>query len=323
MLNILENVSLAPYTTFKIGGAAKFFTKVESWNDLIEALNFAKQKSKQVFVLAGGSNILVSDAGFNGIVIQIPFSGWKDYQDHEAEFLVRGEEIFVHSGIALSKVLGLALQNNLSGLEWGVGIPGTIGGAVRGNSGAFGKGLGDFVKKVEVFDIVKMEKAEFTQEECQFAYRESFFKKNKNLIILKVILRLTSDEKDNIQKIMRENTLNRVKNNSAALGKSAGCYFKNIPWESVDKDYLIQNFPEIRSQSEKPKLATGFLIDLLGLKGKEIGGAYIPNEHANYIINKNNAIAKDVLALANLIKEIIFEKYKIILEEEVELVGFD
>lgn len=322
MLNILENVSLAPLTTFKIGGAAKFFIKVESLSDLSEALNFAKQKGEQIFVLAGGSNILVSDDGFNGLVIQIPFSGWKDYKDREAEFLVRDSEIFVHSGIAFSKVLGLALQNNLSGLEWGVGIPGTIGGAVRGNSGAFGKGLGDFVEKVEVFDIAKMEKAEFGKEECRFAYRESFFKKNKNLIILKAVLRLTPDEKENIQRKMKENTFDRAKKNSAILGKSAGCYFKNIPWESVDKEYLIQNFPEIRLQVEKPKLSTGFLIDLVGLKGAEVGAACVPNEHANYIINKNNAAAKDVLALANLIREKIFDKYKIVLKEEVELVGF-
>lgn len=322
MENILENISLKEYTTFKIGGLAKFFVKAETISDLLEALNWAKSKKEKIFILGGGSNLLISDNGFDGLVIFIPFNGWKDEKKENQNIYTQDSRVFIDAGISFSKVIAFSLQNNLSGLEWGVGIPGTIGGAIRGNSGAFGKGTGDFVESAEVLDVSDMKIKNFQKNDCRFEYRGSIFRKNKNLIILRGVLDLAPDKKENIQLKMKEFLLDRSKKNSASLGKSAGCFFKNIPWESVDKEYLINNFPEIKTQSEKPKLPTGFLIDSVGLKGKEIGGACVPIEHANYIINKNNATSNDVMSLSNLIREKIFEKYKITLEEEVELLGF-
>jgi len=320
MLNVLENVLLAPYTTFKIGGPAKYFIKVDTPDVLAEAIKWSKDKKEEVFILGGGSNILVSDHGFNGTVIQIPFEGWKE--DSEA-IKVDREIIISDSGIALSKILAIAAQHGLSGFEWGAGIPGTIGGAVRGNSGAYGKETGNLVHTISVFDISAMEIKKLSKEECGFYYRGSVFRKNKNLIVLKGEFNFVKDTEENVKSKMKEYILDRVKKNSAALGKSAGCFFKNIPWNVVDKENLLQNFPEIRAQAETPKLSTGFLIDSVGLKGKEIGGALVPNEHANYIINKNNAKAEDVMNIANLIREKIYNKYGIELEEEVELVGFE
>lgn len=319
MLNVLENVSLAPYTTFKIGGPAKYFIKVDSLDVLAEALKWSKDKGEKVFILGGGSNILVSDYGFNGMVIQVPFQGWSD---ENGGITVLGETIIADSGISFSKILAIAAKNGLSGLEWAVGIPGTTGGAVRGNSGAFGKGAGDFIKTVHIFDISAMEIKKLSKEECRFYYRGSIFRKNKNLIVLKGEFNLIKDTEENVKSKMKEYILDRAKKNSADLGRSAGCFFKNIPWDAVNKENLLQNFPEIRAQAEKPKLPTGFLIDAVGLKGMEVGGARVPHEHANYIINKNNATAKDVSALANFIREKIHNKYGIELEEEVELVGF-
>jgi len=322
MLNISENIVLAPFTTFKIGGQAKFFIKTASLDDLFEAILWAKNKGEKIFVLGGGSNLLISDSGFDGLVIQIPFNGWRGAEN--SGFEISDSVIYADAGVALSKILSAAVQAGLSGFEWAVGIPGTIGGAARGNSGAFGKGTGDFIETVEVFNAQTMKKKEYKKEDCLFGYRESVFKKNKNLIILKTIFKLEPKEKEKIQSLVKENLLSRAKNNSAYLGKSAGCFFKNIPWdkEGVNKEKLLADFPELALQAEKPKLATGFLIDFLGLKGKEIGGASVPYEHANYIINKNNASAQDVLDLANLIKGKVFSRYGIILEEEAELVGF-
>lgn len=320
MLNILKNISLAPYTTFKIGGSAKFFIKADSFNVLMESLKWSKDKREEVFILGGGSNLLISDSGFNGIVIQIPFEGWSK---ESSTVKIEGETIISDSGTSLSKVLAVSSQNGLSGLEWSVGIPGTIGGAIRGNSGAYGRGIGDFIRNVSVFDMLTMEIKKLNKEECGFYYRGSIFRKNKNLIILNGELNLTKDFVENIKNKMKEYILDRAKKNSAGLGKSAGCFFKNIPWNTVDKESLVKNFPEILAQAEKPKLPTGFLIDCVGLKGKDIGGASVPNEHANYIINKNNATSDDVIQLANLIREKIYNKYGIKLEEEVELVGFN
>lgn len=319
MQKIEENIPLANFTTFKIGGPAKYFIKTESIEDLIYAIDFAKSKNEPFFILGGGSNLLISDKGFNGLVINIPVSGW---ENSERNLYINDSRVYFDAGISLSKLISFVFQNSLSGFEWAVGIPGTLGGAVRGNSGAFGKGTGDFVETVDALDSSTMKIKKLSGEECGFYYRGSNFRKNKNLIILRGVFSLQKDDKENIQARMKENLLDRSKKNSAALGKSAGCFFKNIPWENVDKEYLINNFPEIQDKSESPKLPTGYLIDCVGLKGVEIGGASVPNEHANYIINKNNATAADVLDLANLIREKIYDKYKIELEEEVELVGF-
>lgn len=319
MRKIEENIPLADFTTFKIGGPAKYFIKTESIEDIIYAIDFAKSKNETIFILGGGSNLLISDKGFSGLVINIPVSGWKD---SERNLYINDSRVYFDAGISLSKLISFAFQNGLSGFEWAVGIPGTLGGAVRGNSGAFGKGAGDFVETVDALDASTMEIKKLSGEECGFYYRGSNFRKNKNLIILRGVFSLRKDNKENIQARMKENLLDRSKKNSAALGKSAGCFFKNIPWENVDKDYLTNNFPEIQAKSESPKLPAGYLIDCVGLKGAEIGGALVPNEHANYIINKNNATAANVLNLANLIREKIYDKYKIELEEEVELVGF-
>lgn len=316
MLNIKENISLADYTTFKTGGTAKYFFEADSIESLKEILIWAKNNSCDFFVLGGGSNVLISDSGFNGVVIRISHF-WKGQG-----LKIDDSAIIVDAGILLSKILLVAKENCLSGLEWAVGIPGTIGGATRGNSGAFGKGTGDFVESVDAFNASTMEILKFKKSDCGFEYRGSIFRKNKNLIILNVSLSLKKENKDKIQSLIKEYLMDRVKKNSALLGKSAGCYFKNILWENVNKEYLIKKFPELSSQAEKSKLSTGFLIDSVGLKGKEIGGACVPNEHANYIINKNNAKSEDVVRLSNLIREKIFEKYGIKLEEEVELVGF-
>src|SRR3989344_54011 len=265
MLNISENIVLAPFTTFKIGGQAKFFIKTASLDDLFEAILWAKNKGEKIFVLGGGSNLLISDSGFDGLVIQIPFNGWRGAEN--SGFEISDSVIYADAGVALSKILSAAVQAGLSGFEWAVGIPGTIGGAARGNSGAFGKGTGDFIETVEVFNAQTMKKKEYKKEDCLFGYRESVFKKNKNLIILKTIFKLEPKEKEKIQSLVKENLLSRAKNNSAYLGKSAGCFFKNIPWdkEGVNKEKLLADFPELALQAEKPKLATGFLIDFLGL----------------------------------------------------------
>lgn len=319
MRKIEENIPLANFTTFKIGGPARYFIKTESIEDLIYAIDFAKSKNEDVFILGGGSNVLISDNGFNGLVINIPVHGWKN-SEHNLD--VHDSRVYFDAGISLSRLISFTFQNELTGFEWAVGIPGTLGGAVRGNSGAFGKGTGDFVETVDAFDASTMKIKKLSKEECGFYYRGSKFRKNKNLIILRGVFNLKKDDKENIQARMKEFLLDRAKNNSVSLGKSAGCFFKNIPWENVNKNYLTQNFPEIKAKADSPKIPTGYLIDYVGLKGAEIGGALVPNEHANYIINKNNATAADVLNLADLIREKIYDKYKIKLEEEVELVGF-
>ncbi len=279
---VKKNVNLANFTTFKIGGESKFFLKVKTKKELIKALLVAKRLKLPFFILGGGSNILVSDEGFSGLVIKF------------------GEPLSFYVN---------------KGLDWAVGIPGTLQGAVYGNAGAFGFSMADFVKEVEVFDIQKEKIKIFKNKDCQFDYRESIFKKKKNLILLSVKLKT---KKSNPQK--RREYLEYRKKNHPSL-PSAGCIFKNIKISSLNKS-LFEKFPVFSQFKNEKFIPCAFLISECNLKGKRIGKVEISKKHPNFIVNLGGGKAKDVLKLINLIKKRVKEKFQIQLEEEIEYLGF-
>ena len=255
-----KNVSLKNYTTFKIGGRAKYFFVAKNKKDLIKAIKTAQKIKLPFFILGGGSNLLVSDKGFKGLVIKY------------------GQPLSFY----VSK-----------GLEWAVGIPGTVQGAVYGNAGAFKKSMKDVVKEVEVFDTKTGEIKILKNKDCQFSYRNSVFKKNKNLIILSVKIKT---KKSNIKKIKQYLAYKK----------------KNHPW----------NYPSAGSVFKNPRgFSAAELIQRCGLKGKKIGGAKISDKHANFIINLGNAKAKDVKKLINLIKKQVKKKFGVILQEEIQFLA--
>jgi len=251
-----KNVSLKKYTTFKIGGPAKYFFTAKNKNDLIKALREAKKLNLPFFILGGGSNVLISDKGFNGLVIK--------------------------AGRPLSLYVS-------KGLDWAVGIPGTIEGAVCGNAGAFGRSMKDEVKAVEVFDAKTSKVKIFKNKDCQFGYRSSVFKKKKNLVILSV---KTKSRKSNFKKIKAY--LKRKKETQPLNYFSAGSVFKN------SKNYFAAE-----------------LIEKCNLKGKQIGRAKISEKHANFIVNLGGASSQDVLKLLSSAKQRVKKKFKIKLKEEV------
>ncbi len=311
-MKIEENISLAPFTTLKIGGVARYFAVVSDRQELITSLKLAKEKKLPVFILGGGSNVLISDDGFRGLVIKNEMKG------ASADEL----EITASSGENLANVVQVAASHSLSGLEWAVGIPGSIGGAIRGNAGAFGGSFSEAVKEAEVIDIETLGIKRFSKEDCQFGYRDSIFKKNSNLAVLSVVLEMERGEEEEIRKIMFSNIKSRALSYNYG-SKSAGCFFKNISWNhnGLNKKEFILNFPELKKVEEKYKLPAGFLIQETGLAGKNKGGAFVSEKHCNYILNKNNATAIDMKSLAELCKNKVYEKFKIELEEEVQLVG--
>jgi len=269
MVKFKKNVLLKNHTTFRIGGSAKYFFVAKTKEELIEAINLAKKlnpspfpKGDRVklpfFILGGGSNILVSDRGFNGLVIKF----------------------------------GQSLSSYISkGLEWAVGIPGTIQGAVWGNAGAFKKSMKDVVEKVEVFDT-KTEKVKiFKNKDCKFGYRDSIFKKKKNLIILSVKIK---SKKSDAKKIKQY--LDYRKKTQPLNFPSAGSVFKNPTGFSAGK-----------------------LIEDCGLKGKKVGNVKISEKHANFIVNLGRGKAKDVMKLIKIIKNRVKKKFGKTLEEEIEL----
>ena len=285
-MQIKENISLKDLTTFKIGGNARYFIEIETEEDLQEALLFAGQNNLPFFVLGGGSNLLVNDVGFEGLVIKITFREAKVFEENKIDST---------AGVALSDLVGLALARGLSGLEWASGIPkATLGGALFMNAGAFGANMADITQEVKAFDAKEKKFKIFKFAECMFGYKESIFKQNKNLIIWQAVLKLEQKDKKEIETEMKRVMAYRQKNHPLEYG-SAGSVFKN---------------PTL--------IPAGEAIEQAGLKGRQIGQAKISEKHSNFIVNLGTATAEDVKALIDLAKSRVKEKLKIDLEEESE-----
>jgi len=286
---IIQNESLANHTTFKIGGEADYFFIAQNNDSLMKAVKIAHDLNLPFFILGGGSNLLVSDKGFRGLVIKVQSSKLK----------VQSDKIIADAGVSLSKLVDLSIKNELSGLEWAIGIPGTVGGAVRGNIGAFGKEIAQVVKNVKTLSIshnITIE--QYSNTAIRFSYRDSIFKHNKD-IILSVEFELKNGNKEKSRNVIQGYLLERKESQPLdCLG--AGCIFKN---------------PRDKSAGE--------LIDSAGLKGKKIGNAQISEKHANFIINLGNARAEDVIRLIEIIQEKVLGEFGIKLEFEIELVGFE
>jgi len=282
-----KNVALKNYTTFKIGGPAKYFCIVKTEKDLLQAVKWANKNNLPFFILGGGSNLLVADKGFNGLVIKI----------ENCKLKIVNSKVIAGAGISLTTLLSVTANAGLSGLEWSAGIPGaTLGGAIRGNAGAFETGIKDVVRKVEVFDVRDLRFKIYDLRDCQFGYRESVFKKNSNLIIFSAELEFKKSDKKKIKEKVKEILSYRMSKHPKL--PSAGSVFKNLE--------------NIRARD---------LIEKAGLKGKKIGRAQISDQHANFIVNLGGAKAKDVLELMNLAKKEVKNKLGIKIEEEIQILS--
>ncbi|MFH0929835.1 MAG: UDP-N-acetylmuramate dehydrogenase [Candidatus Moraniibacteriota bacterium] len=328
-MNIRKNIPLAQYTTFKIGGPARFFCEAKDEEEILEALEFAREKNLPVFVLGGGSNVLVSDKGFDGVVIKISNTAWKfDFHLGSRTSLIKCD-----AGIALSKIVIESVKAGLTGLEWAAGIPGTIGGAVRGNAGAYGGTIEDVVESVKAFEIsnfqfpisnkIPNQKSKtisnFKTKDCKFEYRNSIFKQNSNLIILSASLKIKKGNKAESEKKIKE-ILAKRKEKQPMEFPSPGSFFKN---QIAKNKKLIRQFETDTGQKIKDnKIPAGYLIDQLDLRGKKIGGAMVSEKHANFIVNTGDATAENVIMLAAVIKTRVRNKFGIQLQEEVQMMGF-
>lgn len=313
-IKIQKNIFLSKYTTFKIGGPAKFFCVVENIDEIKEALEFAEKNKLKVFVLGGGSNVLISDEGFDGLVIRIM----------NQELGIKNNKIFVGSGLSLAKLIGESVKNNLTGLEWAAGIPGTVGGAICNNAGANGKFIMDVVESVEILNteyrILDIKKLE--NKQCKFSYRNSIFKEEKNYIILNAVLKLEKGNEEKSRKIISE-ILKLRKEKQPLEYPSAGSVFKNPIINDSHLEKLKKEFPELDKIAKNNIIPAGWLIEQINeLKNKKIGGAMISEKHCNFIVNFNNAKAEDVVILISLIKQKVRDKFGVQLKEEIEYVGF-
>lgn len=288
-MEILRNISLKENSTYKIGGKAVFFCIANGTSDILEAVKYAKDNNLDLLPIGGASNILFSDNGYSGLVLKIANKGINILKEKDEVVLQ------VSAGTNLAELISFASDNNLTGLEWGIGIPGTVGGAIVNNAGIKdGASMSDCIIEVSAVSVKDSVQNIFLKENCNFSYRSSLFKGNNDYVIIDAKIILKKSEKDLIKVKEKEILEKRLQTQPYNL-PSAGSVFKNP-----------LNF------------SAGKLIEECGLKGKQIGGAQISTMHGNFIVNTGDATEKDVKDLINLIKETVKIKFNIFLEEEIE-----
>ena len=308
-LVLKENIALAPLTTFKIGGLAKYFVRVTTVEELLAALELARKNTWPILILAGGSNLIVSDRGFEGLVIAIEIMGWQ----------IKGEELISAPSTTMAELVDTSIEKGLAGLEWAGGLPGSFGGAVRGNAGCFGAEMKDIITSVTSIHVDTRQMVTRGHDDSQFEYRGSYYKYHPEVIISATI-RLRPGDKAELRLIADEHIQYRQARQPLEY-PNAGSIFKNVPLEQVPERHLplfadaIKNDPFLIVPSAK-------IIAVAGLKGMRVGDAQLSEKHSNYIVNLGQARASDVIVLINRIKTDIKSRYQIDLEVEPQLVGF-
>ncbi len=300
------NEPLSKHTSFKIGGLTKFFISIESMESHIELMRYLDAEGVQYMIIGGGSNMLASDHGFDGVVIH------PEYRS----ISLHGSQLIVEAGALTVAVARESMKHQLTGFEWGVGVPGTIGGAVRGNAGAMGFEMKDSVSKVKVYQGGEV--YVLSNEGCEFGYRSSIFKR-KGGVVLQVTLDLEPTQ--NKELITHALEYLTYRNSTQPQGHaSTGCIFQN-PDAGKYRAQLIEHFDKygekIQSFLSLGKISAGWLIEQAGLKGEQIGAALVSEQHGNFIINLGGATATDVQTLIDKIKETVYTKFGITLEEEI------
>ncbi len=303
---IEEGVILKNHSHYKIGGPAKFFLRTEKVADL-EKVSDALKKEK-IFIIGGGTNILFDDGGFDGLIVKPDIRSLKIDDD-----LVR-----VGAGISMADLTEFFAKKGFSGLEWAGGLPGTIGGAVYGNAGAFGGETKDSVFEVTSLDFSgkKIKFVKRSTRKCGFGYRNSVFKSNpEKEIILEIALKKRSGDKKAIREGMEEKIAYR-KMRQPLEHPNIGSIFKNVPAASVPENQMKKMGQSLKTDPF-PVIPAAYLIAESGLKGVSIGGAMISPKHPNFIVNVLDARSADVRNLIDLVKMTVMKKFSVPLEEEI------
>ncbi len=343
-MEILENIPLAPFTTLGVGGPARHFARARSVEDVLHLFSTA-QDSEEVFILGGGSNLLISDAGFNGLVIKLEIGGvgFQNYDDHTLVEVGAGED--------WDGSVAACVERDLAGVECLSGIPGTVGGTPVQNVGAYGQEVSESIVSVRCYDRRERKLVELSALECGFAYRTSIFNTDERdrYVVLSVLYRLIRNGppkiayKDLQERFDgREPTLAETRAAVIAIrreksmvidaadpnSRSAGSFFKNPIVKTSVADLIaeemeIDRVPHFPADEGKVKIPAAWLIERAGFeKGLVLGNAGISRNHSLAIINRGGASASEIVALKDLIQKTVFDKFGISLQPEPILLGF-
>ncbi len=279
---------MSKHTTIKIGGNADVLVIPEEISDIVNVLKFAKDNNFPVTVIGNGSKLLVRDKGIRGIVIKIS-SKFSDYE-------IKDDTIIACAGMSMPRLSRIAMKEGLSGLEFACGIPGVLGGGILMNAGAYGSEISNVLVRTKYIDE-NLEVKTLEHSEHEFSYRHSYFKDHPSCVIISAEFKLTKKSEEEIKELMDKNSNSR-------------------------KEKQPLEYPSAGSTFKRPEgFYVGTMIQELGLKGYEIGGAEISTKHAGFIVNKGNATAQDVLDLMEIARKKVFEKYGVKLESEIEIIG--
>lgn len=276
-IEMYEDISLKKYNTYRLDVKCDYLVFPKDIDEVVKLISFLKENNYKYLVLGNGSNVIFKNNRYNGVVIKLS-------KLDKIEF--DGDKVVVGAGVALSKLANMAINNSLSGLEFSVSIPGEIGASVSMNAGAYNESFSDVFVSAKVL-TPKLEIIELTNEDMDFSYRNSFIKKNKDYIVLEVVLKLKPGNKEEMNAVI-EKRFEKRKATQPLEYPSAGSVFRN---------------PE--------GMYAGKLIEDANLKGYSIGGAMISDMHANFIINKDNATGEDIINLINLAKDKVKENNNI------------
>jgi UDP-N-acetylmuramate dehydrogenase len=337
-MDIKENVPLAPLTTFQIGGPARFLISAQSVEDITVGLKFAQEKALPVFILGGGSNLLVSDKGYDGLVIKIELKEVKIEEGNSADTKV----VVAAAGESWDALVERCVTEELWGMENLSGIPGTVGGAVVQNIGAYGAALSETLLWAEVLDTTSGEIKKVTNAECAFDYRDSVFKHHTNYIVVRAAFLLSTLPKPNtsykdLAKLFNDSSIDIQAVRSAVLAirkekfpdlgfeGTAGSFFKNPILNVNDAKALKEKYPDMplfdMPETAGVKVPLAWLLDhALALKGEKHGGARLFEKQPLVIAAKRNTSSADVQALAEKIQKEIKEKIHIAIEPEVKII---
>jgi len=285
---IQKDILLSQKSYYKTGGRAKYYCVADNESQMRQAIMAAQEIGLPFLVIGKASNILFSDQGFDGLIIEM--SGLEIEKVSENSYRV-------WAGTKMSDLIKFSLENNLTGLEWSAGLPGTIGGAVCGNAGAYGHEMSGHLEKIVCFDTNNLKIVELDKKDCLFQYRQSVFKEKKDLVVLYCFIILNPSVQETVAQEIKRIVGDRNQRHQYDF-PTAGCVFKN----------------------PKNQIA-GALIDQCGLKGRAIGGARVSLRHANFIENFNQATSQDIFLLTQLVKQEVEKKFGIILELENIFVG--
>lgn len=282
-----KNESLVNHSSMHVGGNAKYYYEPTNIKELVNVIKFCQKQNLNYYILGNGTNVIFKDGGFDGLII---------CTKKLSKFKIIKNRIKAECGVNLTTLNLSLISNSLKNMEFSFGIPGSVGGAVVMNAGAFGGEMSDVVYKVKIFDGKKVRV--LGKNELKFDYRNSNLKQN-NYVVLCVYLKLDYGDKLEIEKKCKENFEKR-KNTQPYGTFNCGSFFKTTH-----------------------NVIPGKMIDNLGLKGATINGAMVSTVHANFIINNKNAKCKDIIELKNMVKQKVFEQTNVLLDEEVIFVGED